>query len=51
MLGIILIEILVLALLGAHLVVRIAETASYYPTSGLGLILLIVVVPLLLGRI
>jgi hypothetical protein len=51
MLGTILIVILVLALFGALPRWSHSRNWGYYPTSGLGLILLIVVVLLVLGRI
>jgi len=51
MLGIILIVILVLALFGALPRWPHSRSWGYYPTGGLGLILLIVVILLLLGRI
>jgi hypothetical protein len=51
MLGTILIVILILALLGALPRWPHSRNWGYYPTGGLGLILLIVVVLLVLGRI
>ena len=51
MLGTILIVILVLALFGALPRWPHSRDWGYYPTGGLGLILLIVVILLLLGRI
>jgi hypothetical protein len=51
MLGSILIVILVLALLGALPRWSHSRTWGYAPTGGLGLILLVVVVLLVLGRI
>lgn len=47
----ILIVILVLALVGALPTWPHSRTWGYYPTGGLGLILLIVIILLLLGRI
>jgi hypothetical protein len=51
MLGTILIVILVLALLGALPRWSHSRDWGYYPTGGVGLILLIVVILLVLGRI
>ena len=51
MLGTILIVILVLALLGALPRWSHSRQWGYYPTGGVGLILLVVVVLLVLGRI
>jgi hypothetical protein len=51
MLGTILIVILVLALLGALPRWPHSRSWGYYPTGGLGLILLIVVILLVLGRV
>jgi hypothetical protein len=51
MLGTILIVILVLALLGALPRWSHSRSWGYYPTGGLGLVLLIVVVLMLAGRI
>ena len=51
MLGTILIVILVLALFGALPRWPHSRYWGYYPTGGLGLILLIVVILLVLGRI
>ncbi|MGD0986431.1 MAG: DUF3309 domain-containing protein [Candidatus Sulfotelmatobacter sp.] len=51
MLGTILIVILVLALFGALPRWSHSRDWGYYPTGGVGMILLIVVVLLLLGRI
>ena len=51
MLGTILIVILVLALIGALPRWPHSTSWGYYPSSGLGLVLLIVVILLLLGRI
>jgi hypothetical protein len=51
MLGTILIVILILALLGALPRWPHSREWGYYPTGGLGLILLIVVILLVLGRI
>jgi len=51
MLGTILIVILVLALLGVLPRWPHSRDWGYYPTGGLGLILLIVVILLVLGRI
>jgi hypothetical protein len=51
MLGTILIVILVLALLGALPRWPYSREWGYYPTGGLGLILLIVIVLLVLGQI
>jgi hypothetical protein len=51
MLGTILIVILILALLGVLPRWSHSRDWGYYPTGGLGLILLIVVILLVLGRI
>jgi hypothetical protein len=51
MIGTILIVILVLALIGALPTWPHSRNWGYYPTGGLGLILLIVLILLLLGRI
>ncbi|MGA2476808.1 MAG: DUF3309 family protein [Candidatus Sulfotelmatobacter sp.] len=51
MLGTILIVILVLALLGVLPTWSHSREWGYYPTGGVGLILLIVVILLVLGRI
>jgi hypothetical protein len=51
MLGIILIVILVLALMGALPRWPHSRSWGYYPTGGVGLVLLIVVILLILGRI
>jgi Protein of unknown function (DUF3309) len=51
MLGTILIVVLVLALLGALPRWPHSRGWGYYPTGGLGMILLIVIVLLVLGRI
>jgi hypothetical protein len=51
MLGTILIVILVLALLGVLPTWSHSRDWGYYPTGGLGLILVIVVILLVLGRI
>ncbi len=51
MLGTILIVILVLALLGALPRWPHSRNWGYFPTGGLGLVLLIVIVLLVLGRI
>lgn len=51
MLGIVLIVILVLALFGALPRWPHSRSWGYYPTGGLGLILVIVVILLLMGRI
>jgi hypothetical protein len=51
MLATVLIVILVMALLGALPRWNHSRSWGYYPTGGLGLVLLIVVVLLLLGRI
>lgn len=51
MLGTILIVILVLALLGALPRWSHSREWGYYPTGGVGVILLIVIVLLVLGRI
>jgi Protein of unknown function (DUF3309) len=51
MIGTILIVILVLALLGALPRWPHSRSWGYYPTGGLGLVLLIVVVLLLIGRL
>jgi hypothetical protein len=51
MLGTILIVILVLALMGALPRWPHSRNWGYYPSGGIGLILLIVVILLLLGRI
>jgi hypothetical protein len=51
MLGTILIVILVLALFGALPRWPHSRDWGYYPTGGLGLILLIVIILLVLGRI
>jgi hypothetical protein len=51
MLGTILIIVLVLALFGALPTWPHSRDWGYYPTGGVGLVLLIVVVLLLLGRI
>jgi hypothetical protein len=50
MLGTILIVILILALVGALPRWSHSKSWGYYPTGGLGLVLLIVVVLVLLGR-
>jgi hypothetical protein len=51
MLGTVLIVILLLAILGALPRWSHSRNWGYYPTGGVGLILLIVVILLLLGRI
>jgi asparagine N-glycosylation enzyme membrane subunit Stt3 len=51
MLATVLIVILVLALLGALPRWNHSRSWGYYPTGGLGLVLLIVIVWLLMGRI
>jgi hypothetical protein len=51
MLGTLLIIILVLALLGALPRWPHSKSWGYYPTGGFGLVLVIVVILLLLGRI
>jgi hypothetical protein len=51
MLGTVLIVILLLALFGALPRWQHSRNWGYYPTGGLGLVLLIVVVLLLMGRI
>jgi hypothetical protein len=51
MIGTILIVILVLALIGALPTWPHSRNWGYYPTGGLGLILLILIILLLLGRI
>jgi hypothetical protein len=51
MLGTILVVILVLAVLGALPSWNYSRSWGYYPSGGLGLVLIIVVVLLLLGRI
>jgi hypothetical protein len=51
MLGTILIVILILALFGALPRWSHSRNWGYYPTGGLGLILLIVIILLILGRI
>ena len=51
MLGTILIVILILALVGALPRWPHSKDWGYYPTGGLGLVLLIVLILLLLGRI
>ena len=51
MLGIILVVLLILALLGALPRWPHSRSWGYYPTGGLGIILLIVIVLLVLGRI
>ncbi|MGD0912395.1 MAG: DUF3309 family protein [Terracidiphilus sp.] len=51
MLGTILIVLLILALLGALPRWPHSRNWGYYPTGGLGLILLIVVVLVVLGRV
>jgi hypothetical protein len=51
MLGTILIVILVLALLGALLRWPHSRSWGYYPSGGVGLVLLILVILLALGRI
>jgi len=51
MIGTILIVILLLALLGALPAWPYSSGWGYYPTGGLGLILLIVIILVVLGRI
>lgn len=51
MLGTVLIVLLVLMLLGAAPTWPHSKNWGYYPSGGLGLVLLIVIVMLLLGRI
>jgi Protein of unknown function (DUF3309) len=51
MLGTILIVVLILALLGVFPRWNHSSNWGYYPTGGVGLVLLVVVVLLLLGRI
>jgi hypothetical protein len=51
MIGLILIAVLILALLGALPHWPHSRSWGYYPTGGLGLLLLIVIVLLVLGRI
>jgi hypothetical protein len=49
--GIILIVILILALVGVIPTWPHSKSWGYYPSSGLGLVLLIVIILLLMGRI
>jgi hypothetical protein len=51
MLGMILIVLLILVLIGAIPTWPHSRSWGYYPTGGLGLVLLIVVVLLFMGRI
>ena len=51
MLGTILIVLLILALIGALPHWGYSKKWSYYPTGGLGVVLLVVVILLLMGRI
>jgi hypothetical protein len=51
MFGIILIVVLVMALLGALPRWPHSRNWGYYPTGGVGLVLLVVVILLLLGRV
>ena len=51
MLGTLLIIILILALLGSLPTWGYSRAWGYYPSSGLGLVLLILVILLLMGRI
>jgi hypothetical protein len=51
MLGTVLIVLLVLALLGALPTWPHSRNWGYYPTGGLGLVIVIVVILLLMGRI
>jgi len=51
MLGTILIVILILALIGALPTWSHSRSWGYYPTGGMGLVLMIVVILLVLGRI
>jgi hypothetical protein len=51
MLGTILIVVLVLALIGALPTWPHSRSWGYYPTGGLGMILVIVVILLVLGRL
>lgn len=51
MLGTILIVVLILALIGALPRWSHSKDWGYYPTGGLGLVLLIVIILLVLGRI
>jgi hypothetical protein len=51
MLGIVLLLIVILALCGAIPTWRHSRNWGYYPSGGLGLILLIVIILLFLGRI
>jgi hypothetical protein len=51
MIGTVLIVILVLALIGALPTWPHSRSWGYYPTGGLGMILVIVVILLVLGRI
>jgi hypothetical protein len=51
MLGIVLIVVLILLVIGALPTWPHSRSWGYYPTSGLGLIFLIVVILFLLGRI
>ena len=51
MLGTILIVVLVLALLGALPAWPYSKEWGYYPTGGIGLVLLILVILLLMGRL
>jgi hypothetical protein len=51
MLGTILIIILILALIGAQPTWGHSRTWGYYPSGGLGLILIILIILVLMGRI
>jgi hypothetical protein len=51
MFGIILVVVLLLALLGVLQRWIHSSNWGYYPTGGVGLVMLVVVVPLVLGRI
>jgi hypothetical protein len=51
MLGTILIVVLILALIGAFPRWSHSRSWGYYPTGGVGLVLIVVVVLLLLGRL
>jgi hypothetical protein len=51
MLGTILLIVLILLLLGALPTWRHSRSWGYYPGGGVGLLLVIVIIPLLMGRI
>ncbi len=51
MLGLLLVVVLILALCGAAPKWPYSRNWGYYPTGGLGLVLLVVVVLLVMGRI